>query len=148
MERKTLPKRTFILWQLRSLVIGICCVFLCLFFSKQLNFLSSVALVISVVTLIMIVWYVPTFFKSYEILLKGEAIVINYGVFIKVSHIMPYSRLIYAQSFATPLARILKLSTLTLKATRGWIIIPEIESVAAKEVIDLLSREVKNDQDL
>ncbi len=148
MERKTLPKRTFILWQLRSLVIGICCVFLCLFFSEQLKFLSSVALIISIVTLIMIVWYVPAFFKSYEILLKGEAVVINYGVFIKVSHIMPYSRLIYAQSFATPLARMLKLSTLTLKATRGWIIIPEIESSAAKEVIDSLSREVKNDQDL
>ena len=88
------------------------------------------------------------FFKSYEIKLKGEAIIINYGVFIKVKHIMPYSRLVYAQSFATPLARLLKVSTLTLKAARGWILIPEIESTAAKEVINLLSREAENDQNL
>ena len=120
----------------------------CLFFSKRLNFLNSVAWVISIITVIMIVWYIPAFFKSYEIKLIGEAIIINYGVFIKVSHIMPYSRLIYAQSFATPLARLMKVSTLTLKAARGWIIIPEIESSAAKEVIDSLSREAQNDQNL
>lgn len=148
MERKTLPKRTFILWQLRCLIIGIFLSLLCVFFSKQFNFLTYAALVLTAITLIMIVWYIPAFFRSYEIKLKGEAIIINYGVFIKVKHIMPYSRLIYAQSFATPLARLMKVSTLTLKAARGWIIIPEIETTAAKEVIDLLSRGSENDQDL
>lgn len=148
MERKTLPKRTFFLWQLRCLIIGAFLIVICLFFSKQFNFLNSVAIGIAIITLTMIVLYIPMFFKSYEIKLKGEAIIINYGVFIKIKHIMPYSRLVYAQSFATPLARLLKVSTLTLKAARGWILIPEIESTAAKEVINLLSREAENDQNL
>lgn len=145
MEIKTLPKRTLLLWQLRCMAVGVLCVLLCLFFSKNIAFLNPVAFILAVTTLVIIVWYLPAFFKSYEIVLKGEAIIINYGVLIKVSHIMPYSRLIYAQSFATPLARLMRISTLTLKAARGWIIIPEIGSNAAKEVINSLSREEPND---
>lgn len=107
--------------------------------------LKSVALVISIIALGAIVFYLPAFFKSYEIKLKGEAIIINYGVFIKTTHIMPYSRLIYAQSFATPLARLMGVASLTLKAARGWILVPELCADKAQEVIDSLTREENND---
>ena len=128
----------------RVLILNLVCIAICWFFSNDLVLLKSVALVISIIALGVIALYLPAFFKGYEIILKGEAIIINYGVFIKTSHIMPYSRLIYAQSFATPLARILKVACLTLKAARGWIIIPETEVKSVKEVIASLAREERN----
>jgi len=145
LERKTLPKKTLLLWQIRTLVFSAIFVLLCLYFSKSLAILASVGLIIAIIALIYIIWYLPTFFKGYEILLKGDAIIINYGVFIKVSHIMPYSRLIYAQSFATPIARLLRVSTLTLKAARGWIIVPELDNNVTQSVIDYLSKEAPDD---
>ncbi len=145
MKQNTLPKRTLLLWQFRVLVLNLIIVSLCLFFSKDVALLKSVALVISIIALGVIALYLPVFFNGYEIALKGEAVIINYGVFIKISHIMPYSRLIYAQSFATPLARLLGVTSLTLKAARGWIIIPELFTDEAKEIIDSLAREERND---
>lgn len=145
MKQNTLPKRTLLLWQLRVLILNLICVSLCLFFSKDLEPLKSVALVISIIALCIIVFYLPAFFKSYEIMIKGEAVIINYGVLIKTTHIMPYSRLIYAQSFATPLARLMGVASLTLKAARGWILVPELCADKAQEIIDSLTREGNND---
>ncbi len=144
MEIKKLPKRTLLLWQIRVLIIGILIAATCLVLSSIFEILSLVALILFIIIVLIVLAYLPAFFKSYEIILKEDAIIINYGVFIKISHIMPYSRLIYAQSFATPLARIMKLSTLTLKAARSIIIIPEIEYDAAKEVIAILAKETPN----
>ena len=145
LETKKLPKRTLLLWQIRALIIGVLTASACLVLSRIFEILSLIALVLSVLVVAIVLAYLPAFFKSYEIQLKEDAIIINYGVFIKTSHIMPYSRLIYAQSFATPLARIMKVATLTLKAARSLIIIPEIEIDSAKEVIKTLAKEKPND---
>ena len=66
---------------------------------------------------------------------------INRGVFIKTTHIMPFSRLVYAQSFATPLAKRMGLSALTLKAARSSIIIPELNAEDVDYYIDFLAKE-------
>lgn len=145
MENKKLPKRTLLLWQIRALIIGVLTASACLVLSRIFEILSLIALVLSVLVVAIVLAYLPAFFKSYEIQLKEDAIIINYGVFIKISHIMPYSRLIYAQSFATPLARLMKVTTLTLKAARSIIIIPEIEYDNANEVIESLAKEKPND---
>ena len=145
METKKLPKRTLLLWQIRALIIGVLTASACLVLSRIFEILSLIALVLSVLVVAIVLAYLPAFFKSYEIQLKEDAIIINYGVFIKISHIMPYSRLIYAQSFATPLARLMKVTTLTLKAARSIIIIPEIEYDNANEVIESLAKEKPND---
>ena len=145
METKKLPKRTLLLWQIRALIIGVLTASACLVLSRIFEILSLIALVLSVLVVAIVLAYLPAFFKSYEIQLKEDAIIINYGVFIKTSHIMPYSRLIYAQSFATPLARLMKVTTLTLKAARSIIIIPEIEYDNANEVIESLAKEKPND---
>ena len=144
LEIKKLPKRTLLLWQIRLLLVGILLAAACLVLSSIFEILSLVALVLFIVVVLIVLAYLPAFFKGYEIQLKEDAIIINYGVFVKISHIMPYSRLIYAQSFATPLARIMKVATLTLKAARSVIIIPEIEITAAKEVIKSLAKEKPN----
>lgn len=144
LENKSLPKRTLILWQIRALLLGVFCVGLCLYFASALEILYQISFVLSIITLIVTVVYLPLFFKSYKIELKNEAVVISYGIILKVTHIMPYSRLIYAQSFASPLARIFGLSILTLKAARSWIVIPEIEKSGAENIINHLSSEERN----
>ncbi len=148
MENKPLPKKTLILWQLRVLLLGIVCVALCLYFGAKFQKLNQIAFIISIIISAIILFYLPAFFKGYKIELKGEAVIISYGVFIKISHIMPYSRLIYAQSFATPLARIFGMAMLTLKAARSWIVIPEMQKSNADAIISYLSSEEQNGQEI
>ena len=88
--------------------------------------------------------YIPLYFISYKIEVKNSAIVIRRGVIIKTIHIMPFSRLLYAQSFASPLARIMKMAAITLKATRSYVVIPEITTKEVEAVIkSLVSEEQK-----
>ena len=54
---------------------------------------------------------------------------------------MPFSRLVYAQSFATPLAKKMGLAALTLKAARSSIIIPELNSADVNYFIEYLTKE-------
>ena len=70
--------------------------------------------------------YIPAYFASYEILFPKGAIIINRGIFIRTTHIMPFSRLIYVQSYSTPLAHSMGLAALSLKAARSSVIIPEL----------------------
>ncbi len=148
MKREVLPKRTLALWQIRVVMLTAVLVAACLYFSKTLPFLNYVALILGLLCLFAVVWYLPTFTGGYELLFQNEAVIINYGVFIKFSHIMPYSRLIYAQTFATPLARLLGVTALSLKAARSRVIIPEILKTDALKVLDSLTGEVLYDKDL
>ncbi len=147
MKGKTLPTKTLILWEIRVVMLTALLVFCCVYYSKVMPFLLSVAFIIAVLGLALVVFYLPKFFATYEIELVGEAIIINYGVFIKSSHIMPYSRLIYAQSFTSPLARMLGVSALSLQAARSRVIIPEIETKEALKVINSLTNEVFYEKD-
>jgi len=148
MERGTLPKRTLILWQVRVVMLTAVLVWLCIRYSGMLSFLRWCAVIIAAIGVLIAVLYLPLFFKGYEILFKNQAIIINYGVFIKFSHIMPYSRLIYAQSFSTPIANIFKVTAVSLKAARSRVIIPEIKIADAKYIIDSLTGEVDYEEKL
>ena len=59
--------------------------------------------------------------------------IIEKGVIIKTTHIMPFTKMIYTQSITTPIAKLFGLSAVTVKAARSRIIIPEIP---AKDVED------------
>lgn len=146
MKKATLPKRTLLLWQIRVVMLTILLVAVSLYFKNRFSFVLPLSIVFAALGLLVVVWYLPTFFKSYEMLFKGEAVIINYGVFIKFSHIMPYSRLIYAQTFATPLARVFGVAALSLKAARSRIIVPEILLEDAKKFMDSLTGEVLYDE--
>ena len=60
---------------------------------------------------------------------------------VMATHIMPFSRLVYAQSFATPLAKKMGLAALTLKAARSSIIIPELNAADVNYFIEYLTKE-------
>ncbi len=145
MQQKALPKRTVLLWQFRVVMLTAILVGLCFYFSYLLPFLVWVALGLGLLCLAVIVLYTPAFFGSYEIFTKNDAVIINYGVFVKVSHVMPYSRLIYAQTFATPLARLFGVTAVSFKAARSRVIIPEIKTEKAIYIMKHLSGEGKND---
>lgn len=148
MKRGVLPKKTFLLWQIRVVMLTALAVVACLYYGKAMPFLNSVAIIVCIISLILIVWYIPVFLHGFEILFQNEAIIINYGVFIKFSHIMPYSRLIYAQSFATPLARLFGVTAVSLKAARSRVIVPEIKLEDAIRVINSLTGEKFYDKEI
>lgn len=144
MQNKQFPLKTLILWQLRFLLVGLILVGACLYFATMLKILNIIALILAIIIFVIIFLYLPVFFKGYKIQLEGEAIIINYGLIVKITHIMPYSRLIYAQSFATPLARMFGMTMITLKAARSWVVIPEINKADATVITDYLSSEERN----
>lgn len=141
MKENLLPQKTLLLWQIRFAIIGI--LLSCM--SAFLWFLSSwfllLVLLIVVVFLVIMYWYLPHYFNSYEITFPKGAIIIHRGVFIKTSHIMPYSKLIYAQSISTPLAKRMGLSAMSLKAARSSLLIPEVSESDVNDFITSLTKE-------
>ena len=148
MKRYVLPKRTLLLWQIRVVMSTTFLILFCLLYIKAFLVLKIAIWILITLGLAIVALYLPLFFKRYEILFQGEAIIVNYGVFIKFSHVMPYPRLIYAQTFATPLARIMGVTALSLKAARSRVIIPEVLLPEALRVLDSLTDEVQNDKNI
>lgn len=139
MKENTLPKRTIFLWMVRILVITFILVALCLYFTSLFSFLKIAAIVIGILGLIITFLYMPFFFKSYRIILTNDAVIVKYGILIKVEHIMPYKRMIYAQSYATPLARIFGVAAVRLKAARSYLFVAETNKNDVKSIIDFLA---------
>lgn len=141
MKTNALPEKTITLWQIRIAVIAVIPVAVLASLSFLTLWMLLAAAVTAVVFLVLIFWYIPALLHSYEILFPSGAIVIKCGVFLKTTHIMPFSRMACANSLATPLARRMRLSALTLKAARSRIIIPELDQKDVRYFIDYLTRE-------
>lgn len=141
MKENLLPQKTVTLWQIRTGLIGLVLLILVCAFGFLTRWVLLGAAVIAAVLAVLLFWYLPRYFRSYEILFPKGAVVINRGVFIKTTHIMPFSRLVYAQSYATPLAKRMGLAALTLKAARSSIIIPELNVKDVDYFIDFLAKE-------
>lgn len=139
MKVEKLPKRTRLLWQMRCIGFYLILIALCAYFYASYKFLLIAGAVITVICLVTVIWYIPFFIKSYEIICSGDAVVIKRGVLIKTTHIMPYSKLIYTQTYTTPVAKLLGLTALSLKAARSMIVIPEMKLSDAKQLLTLLS---------
>lgn len=142
---KNLPSKTKYLWQLRCICFYLVIIALCAYFYPYYKFLILAGLIITAVCLVSIFWYIPKFIKSYQIITADESIVIKRGVIIKTTHIMPYSRLIYAQTFTTPIAKLLRLTAVSLKAARSTLVIPEMSLCDAKLLIETLSQGGKDE---
>ena len=141
MKENRLPKQTVLLWQIRIGLIGIILLIGISAFGLLTDWVLIGTAVAAAILVLLLFWYLPRYFKSYEFLFPKGAVVINRGVFIKTTHIMPFSRLVYAQSFATPLAKKMGLAALTLKAARSTVIIPEFDAKDIDYYIDFLARE-------
>ena len=138
-KENTLPKKTTWLCFVRVILITFILDVLCLYFSPLFSPLKIAAIVIGVIGFILAFVYLPFFFKTYKIILSNDAVIVKYGILIKVEHIMPYKRVIYAQSFETPLARILGVAAVRLKAARSYLLVAEIEKESAQSIIDFLA---------
>lgn len=133
-----LPSKTRVLWQIRIVfAFAVLCVAVAFFSRYTLWFLVPAA-VIATLGLVFAFVYIPFYFNSYKISVDENSITITKGVIIKTTNIMPYPRLVFAQSFTTPLSSAMKLKLVLLKAARGWIVIPEIEEVNADYLLNNL----------
>ncbi len=134
----SLPKKTRFLWQIRILMVFVALCAAVSFFSRySLWFLLPTA-IIATLGLIAAFIYVPFYFKSYKITVDENSISISKGLVIRTTNIMPFPRLVFAQSITTPLASLMKLKCVMLKAARGWILIPEIENENADFLLNNL----------
>ena len=134
----SLPKRTRILWQIRIVFAFLCLCASVALFSRFTRWFLFPAAVIATLGLLLAFVYVPFYFKSYKIIVEDNSIIVAKGLFFKTTNIMPYPRLVFARSFATPLASAMKMKCVMLKAARGWMLIPEIENINADYLLDNL----------
>ena len=138
MELK-LPKKTLDLWKIR-LTIGVLLFFgLFSYFCHGYGWFLIATLVIICLYELAFFWYLPALFKTYQIKYINGAVVIESGVFIKITHIMPYSKMIYTQTLTSPLARFFGLKAVTLKAARSQILIHEVPEEAAEKFTTALA---------
>lgn len=134
-----LPQKTLLLWQLRCGLVGVLLItgiaLFCMITPWMLVPIAALAALLAV----FILWFLPLYFKSYEIVLSDNAVIVNRGVFFRTSYIMPYPRLVFSSSFSSPLAKAMGLSSVTLRAARGLIVIPEMEAEDANALLTGLS---------
>lgn len=140
MKTNKLPSKTLFLWQIRVAVINIFIFCLCMYFARGIDIVFTLYGAFTFICLAVIFFYLPKYIKSYTIRLSGDTVIIDSGVFIKTTHIMPYSRMIYTQTFVSPLARKLGIEAVSLKAARSRIIIPEMDKRDAKELISSIAQ--------
>lgn len=134
----TVPKFTTRLWQLR---LGIVMLILDLMLGALSTFTLWMLLPIGILLTLEAAFlfvYLPKFFSDYRIEVKKDAVLVVYGVFIRTTRIMPYGRLVYTGSYATPLSRRQKLMGLSLRAARGVLFLPEIEMQQANLIINAM----------
>ncbi len=140
MQEYKLPKRTLLLWQIRAALCWLLLSAVFAYYCCALKIFLGLFITLTVVFLVAEFWYLPKFISGCKIKCFGESVVIEKGVIIKNTHILPFSRLIYTQTLTTPLAKAFGLTALTLKAARSRIFVPELSLEEAKHIISMQSR--------
>ncbi len=126
-----IPQKTVVLWEIRVFLIAV--VFWgILFFYAKMNYTVNL---IFMFLLTIICVFIPFYLKSFEIRIENTRIEIKSGIIIKTEHILPNKALIYGEAFATPLARVFRLSAVALKGARHLIVIPELEKKDTEIII-------------
>ena len=130
----TLPTKTKTLWQIRFVCVIVFLCFISFLFGRSLRW-YLIFIILTIGAAITFV-YLPLYLKSYKITVDTAFVAISKGVLIKITNIMPYPRLIYAQCYTTPLSSLFKMKIILLKATRGWIFVPEMEIISCEYLLD------------
>lgn len=141
MKTYELPKKTLLLWRLRITLLSAILIFLCLLAPFNTVWTAFICGFIFLLFIFFAFWYMPKFIKSCKITVTNGSVIIRRGVLIENCHILPFSRLIHTQTVATPLARMMSLETVLLKAARFRIFVPELCLSDAKRLVDELSSE-------
>ena len=136
-----LPKKTRILWQLRtSLIVTVLCALIMAFCRSSLWKILPTTIVISIGS-VLIFGYIPLYFKNYNIFVNNGCISITKGVFIKTTYLVILDCLAVVKCFTTPVISLLKLKVVMLKVSRGWMFIPEISCEDADWLIKVIYEE-------
>lgn len=139
MEELKLPRKTLNLWKIRVTIAVLFIVGIFSYFFHSYDWFLPAILVIICLYEALFLWYLPNLFKGYRIKYINGAVVIESGVIIKMTHIMPYSKMIYAESITSPLAKAMGLSAVILKAARSRILIPELPAADTAKFIKTLA---------
>ena len=141
----TPERKTVLLWQIRAGVAAFlpAALFL-LLFGVNTRYLLPCSLFAAVVCATAFA-FIPLYFKKYSVFVGENAIVVEKGVLVRTSRIMPFKRLVFAAGYQTPLARIMGLKGVKLRAARADLFIPELEISAANRLIYGISGEPGND---
>ncbi len=141
MEYGHCPAQTVRLWQIRAAIFfAVPVILFAALAAVSFWFLLPAAGFLALAAGV-IFWYFPRFFSEFTIRLPQGAIVVEYGVFLRTTHIMPFSKLVYAQSIATPLAARRGLAAMGLKAARSTVWIPELAEGDVQAFIAAIGQE-------
>lgn len=132
MKEFKLPLKTFFLWEIR---LGLLVILLSLLLFWVLK--SYLVFYVSAAVLVLLLIYIPLFFKSTKIKLSAEVLIIERGFLIKTAHILPRPRIIYASAVSLPLSRRLSLSAIEIKGTKARIFLPELNIKDVEEILKL-----------
>lgn len=138
MKEFKIPKRTLLLWQIRTVLIY--AVLGSVFYSLSFKyaFFEIVFIVLSAFFFIIVALYLPKYYSLFKIKCLEDAVVVENGIFVKRCHILPFSRLIYSQSINTPLSKTFKVTAVKMKAARSFIFVPEMRNSDVKEFLTIL----------
>lgn len=137
----TLPKKTLLLYELRLLIVLFLPSAAAAAASLFVGWLLILGIGLFALYAVLAAWYLPMLYKSFIIFADDDTVRLTYGVIFKTTQIMPYPRMIFAQSFSTPIARKMKLCAVGLKAARTQIFIPEINADDADKLINTVAGE-------
>lgn len=149
MKNYILPRKTLLLWQIRAISLGIL-LSLIMFISNSIIFMPIKIVWIAVCAIICLsvftaVFYMPLLFKTCKVVLLKQGVVVERGVLFKNTHILPFSKLIYTQTYKSPIARALGLTAVSLKAARSRVFIPEMNKNDANDLIIAISEGKKHE---
>ena len=139
MSELKLSKKTLMLWKIRVTILTLLVLSVLAYFCHGYGwFLIAVLGLICLYEGIML-WYLPKLFKNYRLKYINGAVVIESGVIIKTTHIMPFSKMIYTETISSPLAKMMGIKALILKAARSRIIIPELPENEVLKFVTVLA---------
>ena len=148
MTEHKLPVKTLVLWEIRLFLLSVLFLALFSFYFRGFSWCFKATTVIAFVLLLVLVWYLPNLFKSYNVRYISGAVIIERGVIVKTVHVMPFSKLIYAKDITTPLSKLFGIAAISLKAARSSLLIPEISETQAAEFIKKLAEGEIDEKDL
>ena len=138
MEYK-LPPKTITLWRLRvcAAALLLCAAFGVLAYEIGVWFLLGTAFC-AAAAIFAAVFYIPRYAAGFSLAVSPAAITVKRGVFFKAEHILPSLRLVFTETYVTPLSAAMKLKGLVFQGARVRIILPEIESDKALQITEFL----------
>lgn len=136
----TLPKKTCVLWIIRIFITAAAIVAVSAYFfhrSRLFLYITGATALLAVLASVSVFFYL----KSFIVRSNGKSLSVSKGIIIKNTDIMPFARLVFGAGYRTPLARLLGLEGLVLRAARGFIIIPELNTADAQYILGIIGGE-------